>query len=527
MAVRTELVELVEDDEPGRGTSDSPHGDEPLPPDSVERSRAWLRRHWRWLAPTVALVVAALVGTQTIADARERARLDRLAAIPGVLAPVSPHLRVLWRGQQEVGSLVQSGAWVQDMLIGGLQGRGNRFAIAAVDAGTGKRVWTTAVKPPQDIVAPNDSTSQTYVGCFVVPRDETEALRPRLSDWVSSTTRLPARQVLATCVGQQQGGSVDGPADLSLWVLDPSNGKLVSSRVLPGQAQLTILGNDLVSAMPANGIWHVAATDLATGATTWRLDTAPEAAPNADAAAAARGLDTTMSLVTTRSGHLILVTPAGHLTEIDATGRTVRTRTVEPQSYVTETRAGGLLAEVYTSGAPAGTLLLRSGREVSVHDGPLYLTVDDGTAPDVILLSDVDQTGTDRGITALSATTGRTLWTHTGDVQTSLLLAGTLYLAESDAIVALDARTGAQRWANQVDFAAQDIGTDGASLLVAEPGSRLAAYALGTGAQQWTQKLGQAVSGDAPAWTVQNLDLTGGKRHVIGFTDDGGVAVLG
>ena len=100
------------------------------------------------------------------------------------------------------------------------------------------------------------------------------------------------------------------------------------------------------------------------------------------------------------------------------------------------------------------------------------------------------------GLTARSARTGTVLWHLPGPIVTGLLLDGTLYVATSDALVAVDATTGRTEWRTPLDYLLQQLSTDGRYLLVPGLGVTLDAYALRDGSLAWHKDLAQEVAGD-------------------------------
>ena len=95
-----ETVELVErDDVPPR----------PDAPDDVDPRR----RSRRWLLVPVLVVAVALVGVQVVVEARERAAVEALAQVEGVVRPVDEDVRILWTLERRhpVGALVGADRW--------------------------------------------------------------------------------------------------------------------------------------------------------------------------------------------------------------------------------------------------------------------------------------------------------------------------------------------------------------------------------------------------------------------------------
>jgi len=539
MAGRTQLVELVEDDDArrlrrgrrrpdpasGAGAPPPPEpGDTapaaapstPAPHQPGDQARAWLHRHWRWLVPTAAVAVGALVATQGVVDAHDRARLARLAAVPGVLAPVARDLSARWRGDASLGAAVQSGAEIGDRLLAVLEGGvgDGPLAVVALDAHTGRELWRTPVDRPAHLPGPADEVQQLYTGCTAAPHGTAQ---------------------VAVCTATQQAQVVTQQPPTSLWVLDPATGSVLAQRTVPGPAAYTITGPDLVVASASAGTgrdraWRLVASDLVTGAQRWThtTPTVRISSPYGQVGSAPDEAWATPGLGPTPGGG-VLVSSDRHAWELSSTG-TVRHSLDLPQySWVDTLRSGLLITSVYSSvaGSRAGSIVLRDGTRIPTNDGSAYLAVDDGSAPDMAFTSTAGDAGL-TGVSGRSAETGAVRWTHDGPIQAGLLLGGRLYLGQTDGVVALDARTGRELWRVPTDYSVQQVGTDGSALIVPGPTGGLAALSLGTGQKLWTQQLGAEVAGPGqPAWTVQQLEVDGRFREVVGWNDDGSIVFLG
>src|SRR6478609_3616980 len=96
----------------------------------------------RWLA-VAGLVVVALVGTQLVVAARERAAVAALAQVSGVVRPVDADLGLLWTPKAGVEAVLGSGIVADGTFIGLQHLPDNAQAVVAVDERTGARRWTT------------------------------------------------------------------------------------------------------------------------------------------------------------------------------------------------------------------------------------------------------------------------------------------------------------------------------------------------------------------------------------------------
>src|SRR6478752_3029673 len=150
-----QAVELVEHDV----AADEPPADEA--PSRRRPSRRWL------LVP--AAVVVALVGTQLVVAARERAAVAALAEVPGVVRPVDADLRVLWT--PELGSqrsVLGSGIAVDGTLLGLDTAADGAQSLVAVDEQTGARTWATPLRDAHTIDRGTDGFSPVG-GCLAEP----------------------------------------------------------------------------------------------------------------------------------------------------------------------------------------------------------------------------------------------------------------------------------------------------------------------------------------------------------------------
>ncbi len=174
----------------------------------------------------------------------------------------------------------------------------------------------------------------------------------------------------------------------------------------------------------------------------------------------------------------------------------------------------------------SGTLLLRDGTRVPVDETPAWLSVDDGSAPDVVFTVGQGPAGAD-GLSGRSASTGARLWHLAGNVVAGLLLDGTVYVATGEALVALDATTGDERWTTPLDHLPEQMSTDGQYLLVPGLGVTLDAYAMRDGTLAWHKDLEQEVAGDRSPVFIQGFQAGWHDPRLYVWMDSGSVAVLG
>jgi outer membrane protein assembly factor BamB len=269
--------------------------------------------------------------------------------------------------------------------------------------------------------------------------------------------------------------------------------------------------------------WDVASTittgsglvelDPATGAITLQQELAEHtvAAGDADLRVQVTGEDSPMVVTATGTDGAIrwqasVETVRAGLTGFDRV--TIRLS----DGVVLVTSPGGAWALSRVDGRQRGTgvdaWLSRDGRVVLLRDGrlwlvdpergsielgtgePLTVTVDDGTAPQVIPV--VSGSGT---VTGYDATTGEVRWATDQPgwrPGTALVVHGLLIGATADAVVALDPRSGRERWrATARPNGDSELLTDGRQLLVLSGDStqRLVGLDLRTGSELWSQEL--------------------------------------
>jgi outer membrane protein assembly factor BamB len=161
------------------------------------------------------------------------------------------------------------------------------------------------------------------------------------------------------------------------------------------------------------------------------------------------------------------------------------TRHVGSTDYLVVTRTGHLAA------SGAGLVVLDdAGAELFPLAGqPIYLGVDDGSAPDTELLI-TSRPGEGRLLTAVQVPSGDELWSVARPRWTdgaAVLLDDVLYAADGDGVSALDARTGSELWRTPVATSTEVGGgvmTDGRHLLVVARADRLTEAGFTVGAPE-------------------------------------------
>ena len=480
-------------------------------------ARSWLRRHGRWLVPVAAGLAVALVATQVTMNHREAVRLAALAAIPGVVPPADASIDVLWRADARLGAALRSGSVVSGTLVGGVQDASGALSLVGLDPDTGAQAWKTPVglpDPPQPTVGTSPSV---WVSCTAVPHGGTP---------------------VAACLGQLYGDdAVVGVPGSSVWVLDPVDGTVLSHRTVPGTTGLTFTQDDLVVAervaddgspapTDASSVrWAVTASDAVSGKTAWTWTSPSVDVLGREDGPAGSGATLSAALQTVDDD--IVVTVDEHAWILTTDGQQRRDIPLDPGSWLGPARAGVFVENVWSSSDLfQGTVLLADGTEIPVDEAPGYLAVDDGSAPGAFFTVGSDQSGAD-GLTARSVGSGTVLWHLPGSIVAGLLLDGILYVAMSNALVAVDATTGRTQWRTPLEYLPQQLSTDGRYLLVPGLGVTLDAYELRDGTLAWHKDLAQAVAGDRDPVFVQGFQSGWHDPRLYVWMDSGAVAVLG
>ncbi len=513
MSGRMQDVHLVEEDEdgttaaPGAPRSTAPTDGPPTPTPGGAVAPGWLRRHARVLVPAALAVVVALVAGQTALDARERARLDALADVRGVLRPVGSDLGVRWAGEADDARVVESGAAVAGAVVGVAPRPGARVEVRALDESTGALRWSRELDLPTPAMTQDAGDPARWTVCTVV---------------------APGPPPVVACLAQQPGGDVGPPPDVAVWFLDATDGTVLSTRRLPGNAAFTVLDGLFVVALRVeeqedSARWVVRATDPATARIVWSYTTprlpTPGRGGSGDAwSGAYASLDA--------RGDRVLLAVGRSSWLLDGSGVLVRRDRLDPAWWPELARGGVVVHSTWSQdGEPQARVLLEDGARVVVDAAPLWLSVDDGTAPDVVFFSSrsVGDGDVVASVQARDAATGDLVWRVTGaEAASALVLEGRLYLAGPDGLFAVDASTGRVLWTVDLSRSVDDLATDGRALLVRGPGPVVEAYAPDDGRRLWRADL-------VTAGLEPGTDLRVGWQvpRLYALRTDGTVAVLG
>jgi len=495
-------VELVEPDGLGPGAA---------PPSAAPPGHPWLRRNGRRLAVAGLTLAVVLVGTQAVLDARERARLADLAAVPGVLAPVGDGVEVRWRGGVAEQQVLQGGTVVDGTLVGVAETEPGTLSLWGLDPATGERRWSTSVELATPLMQPDGGTPEAWTTC--APLDG-----------------------LAACVAQQSGAG-DVTPDMTVWVLDPADGRLLSTTPLPGRAGLTVSHGAVVSAVPVepDGTtpaapdagtvrWKVTATTGATSDTAWTYTTPPvDVVGREDGTTTYEGSTRSASLDARDDRVLLLV--ENHAWELGADGTLERSLPLDDATWVELTRSGGLVQSTYGGRGARSALLRDDGTWAGTSAAPLWLPVDDGSEPGLVFFAAQSNAGITR-IEARDGATGARVWQVPVRATSALLLDDRLFVGTADGLHALDAATGRTLWEVDLDRSVDELATDGRALVVRGLGLSAEGYAVSDGRPLWRTDLLPAVS-DSATWSGQQLMVSSRLPRLYVTLTDGSVAVLG
>ncbi|WP_258725018.1 PQQ-like beta-propeller repeat protein [Cellulomonas sp. NS3] len=510
-------VELVED-----ATTEPPGSAPDAGSEGVGRAGAAGRRvagRPSWLRPRTvvagALVVAAgLAGTQAVLDARERAAYARFADVPGVVAPLSPDLGVLWRPDDEQLRVL----WGPRQDADG-RGVGARFdeagvpSAVALDPRTGEQAWSSRLGEADPVAA----------GTPYVPRVPCHLSDERLLVCLVGSGYVPAPP-------PPEDEAVEGydpapvPSRVELVVLDASDGEVVRRAPEEVGTGLHVLGDLVVTArVEADASIEVRAHDARSGDQAWTHTTPPGTATASDTEV---GGDGTPFLTPVGDAVLVHAGDGGVRIAPDGTPEATYLPDTDGDGTGALTAVRGhVLRHAYRGDAPE--VLADDGTGTVMPGGfPLQLSVDDGSDPDLLLLPGRSGDGVD----AWDARTSRVRWSRSDvRVDDAALLDGTLYVASALGAVALDPADGTTRWTSEAPAAASLLSTSSTATLVTDGrvlavvGQRVSgppvmqAFTLSDGRLAWTAE----VPGD-----VQNVVVIG--RVVLGWGSGGSNrAVLG
>ena len=488
-------VELDDPTDAGPADAGAPSG----------RLPAWVRRHAGWVAGASAVLMLTLVGVQSSLDERERERLAYLADVPGVLSPLHDPPAALRTWTPSAGALVAqdpTGHWAIGARyhLGGVDLRGT-------DPDTGDVLWSVPFS--LDAALPPGGRSEFP------------------SVWVRCTTTTSPDGPRAVCAAEVSPARADG-AVTPLLVLDPASGRTLATPSLEAGALWSATGSYLVVARPhrdaAGAVrWVLSATDPATGALRWQRRT--PWVPEVHEVRFGDQVIRSQSDLTSDDDR-VLLTDSGHAWLFSADGEPRGDVTVQTDGWAELARSGALVWTPWqTFAVPAGVLVTRDGTRVAVGERPARLAVDDGSARDVVLLSERSARGEapqDGTLVGRDATSGAELWRLTGTTGEPLLVDGVVHVAQGDGVRAVDARTGESRWLAHVGAPPVYLGTDGSLVVVVTADRTLRGFDRADGQLASVADVARHLARD-PGGVDQVSEYAG--RLLVRFRDGTGIVV--
>ncbi|WP_456788562.1 outer membrane protein assembly factor BamB family protein [Cellulomonas sp. P5_C5] len=469
----------------------------PEEPERRHRSRRWL------LVP--AAVVVALLGTQLVVEARERAAVAALAQVPGVVRPVDEDVRIVWT-QDAGGSELWPGLPGDGVLVGLQRTSDGSQELVAVDELTGEPRWTTPLADAH--VDHADEGFSPVGGCLPEP---------------GGTGRVVCL-VTDAYLSFRENENVLVPSETSrVVVADLADGSVVADREAPGAVAFAVLpGAVAVAVSRPDGTLVVTAADVLTGRERWQ-SVVPSAGDEPDANGY---VDRSTALVRAGDG-IAVVTAERRITLLDGAGGSVLSRVDASDGFAADPEQGTVAAfAVDDVGRDSTTLLGGGGPELVLPGRLARVSADDGSVPGLVLT-------VGSRIHAYDRSTGRERWdVGHGLSGAALVVRGRVYLSTPDGVVAVDGSTGEELWRAPV-LPGRSMGnlvTDGQHVLSAqqrpdEPGTvtalndwpgvgELVAYRFDDGGEDWRVDLPGTLLG------VESVGHT-----LVGWGS--GVAVLG
>ena len=472
------------------------------------------RRRWWWVAGAVVVVGALVLAGQVVLDRRHREHEARFDDVPGVLLPVPRRPQVVWAVDDDARRSLANSVEVGGVLVGGTLGEAG-YSISGTDRATGRARWTVT-GPLGD-----PSEAATWV-----------------TDDYTPTAQCVPMGMLVAC-GVDEVGPLyiaDAPRPTRILVLDPVDGTVLSDMVSTIRTWTADDGKVVTATSTPVGqqvTWTLTAHDPQ-GRRTWtRALPAVHFFQNPD------GSPAYGSRLSADDG-LVALAAEGHLWLLDRGGAvTLSLRTQDRRFYGLD--RGVVVSFPYAnedgspSSEPAG-FVTRDGRWNPLAGTPLQIGVDDGSADDVMLSAQRTGEPTSQGpLEAHDATTGDLLWSHpAAAVDSALVLDETVYAlvltrpdGDTQAVVALDARTGRERWTSEAVRGIGLVGnlqlaTDGRTIYLLGP-AVVGALALDDGRPAPSVDL-------APLGPVNHVFAGDGLLRVVldvGNKPDSGDGVLG
>jgi outer membrane protein assembly factor BamB len=435
---------------------------------------AALRRWW-----PVAVIVALAVAAASLAiDRRDAARSDRIAAVAGLIRPLSTAPSVLWRasGSAEDDVLAAGGALV---VVGPRQ---DEWRATSLEPATGAARWSMDFAPVALAGTEGGGAQCPHTGADVGAVLVCVVSNPRPaytdSNGTSRGTHTVTYQVVAV-------GAADG-AVLGQWTFTGT------------PIALARAGDDIVIATTDDDLFvEITRRRAVTGEVVWQ-----HRSGEAQTTAGVARVEVRPRLVLLRSATS---------TVLDAATGTVLFS--EPSlNYVLTAAAGDQF--VTWSVAHSGMLHDATGApEFPVPGFPVDQLANDGSATDVVVIDE------GRSIIGDEAATGRQLWSAETALDPVLTVDRQLVLAGGSRVGVLDMRTGAVVWSRDVGESLVGRPLSDGALVVAmattvDGSAQLEAFGLRDGVPYWSLALPDV---------ARSMSAQGG--HLLVHTANGLVAL--
>ena len=479
--------------------SPADHGDGDVPPagdgaaQTPDGAASPPARRGRWWLLPLGLAIVAVAGTVD-ADRRESDRLDTLADIPGILAPVDGPVTEIWHRE----SGLRRGVTLAAGRLIGLTGRmDGGVDVIALDPQTGAEVWRTPTR--------RSSATGGWTRCELPP--------------AGRASRQPNATVVCVLVQDLDTGVGTVRAPIRQLAVDARSGAVRTDRGPGPGTALDAIGTDVVLGYPSgDGRIQVTRLDARSAAPRWTF-TGPAGSADRTGRGVSVRVDNDLIVVVAGTTRWLLTgggevvgagtVPAAGIGEVAGIGEFAGL-----SGFAALVREPGLLGEqVRLDGEAPGTELtaLSTGRSFAVPGDRVDAAPDDGSLPDVLLVRSAAG-----DLIGLGAASGQRRWTTpAADSSGAAIIDGRIIQVAGGDLRSLDGRSGRVVWATPVRPGADSsLATDGLVVLLSQPaadrGSTLSAYGLDDGTLRWRTQLPD-----------DQIDLLAAGGRLYGWTEHG------
>lgn len=415
-------------------------------PGESDPSRLRQRRSRRWvaLAAVAGLAAAGLIGGQLVLDARQRAYEVRFDGLPGAVWQLKdPAPRWTAPGYDPR----VNGARVRDVIVAASVQPDGEVIVSGHALRTGTPRWSTHLRVPRTVV---DGFRRGEGDSF----DRGVECR--------TSARQGERDARAVCVigAEPVGAQRDGDREALLVAVDAS-GRVHVQRTV-ADTYWAVRGTHVqLATMRRTGDQQ----EVDVVEQTWDGDVVWSADLGTMNAVDPAGDGIFYQDITT-DGTWTVVNTGTRAFVLDEHGTVVGDVPTDGTGAALVS-GGALWLADYSGQTPGGRLVVPNAIGLTLprvssdaQPQPLRVTVDDGSAPDLVPV----QVGS--SLFGVDTRTGEPAWTTQlhGEALETVLLDGVLFVAHGEQVTALDAATGQQRWDAALPFAASSLTTDGQRL---------------------------------------------------------------